>query len=98
MTRKARIWMGLTLLMVLVFNYLMFGYPLFKKKAYIQKRSQAILVVKNADDEYILEILRKEKEIVDRKIRIINCIGISFAIIITSWTVFGLIVHKKSKS
>jgi hypothetical protein len=95
MTRKARLWTGATLLLVLVLNYGMFGIPLVQRKAYIEKRAKMILVVKNADDEYILDIFRKEISAVNKKIYLMNCVGLSFAIIITSWTVFGLIVHKK---
>lgn len=95
MTRKTRLWIGATLLIVLAFNYAMLGVPLLKRKAYIEKKSKMIVVVKNADDEYILDIFRKEKAAVEKNIRLVNTAGLSIAIIIASWTVFGLVFYKK---
>lgn len=95
MTRKTRLWIGATLLIVLAFNYAMLGVPLLKRKAYIEKKSKMIVVVKNADDEYILDIFRKEKAAVEKNIRLVNTAGLSIAIIIASWTVFGLVFHRK---
>lgn len=95
MTRKTRLWIGATLLIVLAFNYAMLGVPLLKRKAYIEKKSKMIVVVKNADDEYILDIFRKEKAAVEKNIRLVNTAGLSIAIIIASWTIFGLVFYRK---
>jgi len=97
MTHKARAWTGITLLLVLIINYMIIGMPLIKRRAYIKHRANDILVVKNADDEYILDIFRREGISVNKKIRVVNSVGISLAVIIASWTIFGLIFSKKSK-
>jgi len=94
MTRRARIWTGATLLIILALNYSIFGLPLFKRRGYIQERTNAILVSNNADDEYVLEIFRRERAAVEKKLNIANCVTLSIAVIIMSWTAFGLIVHK----
>jgi len=95
MTRRSRIWIGVTLLTVLVLNYAMISIPLAKRRASMQKRAGAIIVSKNADDDYVLDIFRKELALADRRMAIINSVSISFAVIILSWTIFGLIIRKR---
>ena len=103
MTRKARLWVGLTLLLVLIFNYALIGFPLIKREASIKDQTKLILikqvksskVFKNSTDDYMLDILRKEKTSLDRKILILNCVGISISILVASWVIFGLIMHRK---
>lgn len=103
MSRKSRLWIGLTLFMVLAFNYAMIGAPLIKKSSTIQKRSRDIIirhvksgdVLSGSDEDYVLELFRKEKSSIDRNLLVLNSITISLLILISSWTVFGLIVYKK---
>lgn len=103
MTRKARMWIGFTLLMVLGLNYALIGFPLMSKSSSIQQQTKSILIkqaksdklFKNTTDEYMLDILRREKSSIDRKFLIINCIAISCLIIIASWVGFGLIMHRQ---
>jgi len=103
MSRNARLWIGITLLIIIVFNYAAIGIPLAKKSASIQEKSKAILikqvksgeVLKNSEDEYILNIFRKEKTSIDQKMLILNTAAISFTIIVLSWTAFGLITAKR---
>jgi len=103
MTKKARLWTGVTLLAVLVFNYIIFAYPLMGKSASIEEKSRAILinqvksgqVLKNSADEYVLEIFKREKAAIDKKLTILNALVATFAIIIASWTVFGLVFYRR---
>lgn len=103
MSRKSRLWVGLTLFIVLAFNYAMLGAPLIKKSSTIQKRSRDIIirhvksgdVLSGSDEDYVLELFRKEKSSIDRNLLVLNSITISLLILITSWTIFGLILHKK---
>ena len=46
-------------------------------------------------DEYILEVLKKEKVSIDRKILVLNCAAASLSILVASWVIFGLIFHRK---
>ncbi len=102
MTHKARIWIGFTVLMVLGLNYVLIGFPLMSKSSSIQQQTKSILtkqaksdtIFKNATDEYMLDILQREKSSLDRKFLIVNCVAISCLIIIASWVGFGLITHK----
>ena len=103
MTHKARIWIGITLLIVLAFNYAIIGFPMIKRASSIENKSKAMLisqiksgkVLKNSEDEFILEILKREKASVDRKILVLNGIAISLVIVVISWTAFGLLFHRK---
>ena len=103
MTAKARLWTGTTLLIVFAFNYLIIGVPLVRKSVSIKEKTRAILIkevksgeiLRGSEDEYILELFRKEKSAIDRKVLILNCIGVSLLIIIASWTIFGLAFGKK---
>lgn len=102
MSRKARIWVGVTLLVMLAFNYAMIGVPLFRRAASLENKSNTMLAaemkksgkaLKYSDDYYILEILRREKTSLDRKIFILNVACASALIIIASWTIFGLVFY-----
>lgn len=95
MTRKAKIWTGATLLLVLALNYALVAYPLSKKSILLRNKARVIMLSKSSDDEYFLELYRKEKLAVDKKILFLNCIALSCVIIIASWMAFGLITHKK---
>lgn len=105
MTRNARVWTGLTVLVIVTLNYAVIGFPLIKKSASLQDRAKAILIkqvksgamLKDSEDEYILEIFRKEKRSIDQKISVLNVVATSLLIIVASWTVFGLIVQGKRK-
>lgn len=103
MSRKARIWIGGTLLLVIALNYAIIGIPLIKKEASIRDKANAILIrqvksgdmFKSSDEEYVLELFRKERSSIAKKILILNCVSISLVIIVISWTIFGIIAHRK---
>lgn len=103
MSRKARMWVGVTLLIVVVFNYIIVGVPLLRKASSIEDKYKTILIkqvksgeiLKGSGDEYILEIFKREKSAIDRRILILNCVATSLAILVASWVVFGLITHRK---
>jgi hypothetical protein len=103
MTGKARAWTGVTLLMVVAFNYMLIGVPLISKAASIEKRSKEIVtgqaksrnVFKKAEDGYIIDVLKKEKASIDRNVLILNCAAASLAFLVISWTLFGLLFHRR---
>lgn len=103
MSRKSRLWIGLTLFIVLVFNYAMIGVPLIKKSVTIQKRSRDIIIrhvksgdiLSGSDEDYVLELFRREKSLIDRNLLVLNSITISLVILIASWTVFGIIMGNR---
>ena len=103
MSRNARLWTGLTLLIILVFNYGIIGLPLYRKAISIHDKSTAMLIkqikspnpLRTADEEYIFDIFRREKAAIDTKLVILNAVGITLLIIIESWTAFGLIIKKR---
>jgi hypothetical protein len=92
MIRKTRIWISVTLLAVIFFNYLSIGIPLYKRMASLD--SKVRVFTKNSEDIYIIDVLKREMITVDRKIVILNCVAVSVAIIILSWMIFGLIVRR----
>ena len=103
MTRKARMWIGITLFIVLGFNYGLMGFPLISRKSSIENQTKTILIkqaksdklFKNTADEYMLDILRREAASIDRKLMILNGVAISLMILIASWVIFGLIMHRR---
>jgi len=102
MTSKARVWIALTLLVILLFNYAVVGYPLARKSQMIKDKYAAILikqvksgdVLKSSEDEYLLDIFRKEKMAIDRKTIVLNCVSASLFILVASWMIFGMLAHK----
>lgn len=103
MMRRSRLWIGLTILIVILFNYVMIGVPLWSKGRSIEQKSRVILlkqakspnsIFKSSEDDYLLEIFRREKAGIDRKLMILNLVAVSLGIIAASWTVFGAILGK----
>ena len=102
MSRKTRMWVGATLLAVLLFNYVLIGFPLSRRLASIQDTYKAMLikqvktdkVLNGSTDEFMLDLFRRETGSINKKILILNCVSITFLIFIASWVVFGLITRK----
>lgn len=105
MKRNARAWVGVTLLLVIIFNYLVIGVPLYKRMGSLESKIKIMMIkqvksgeiLKNSEDNYIIDILKKETIALDRKIVILNCVAVSAAIVIMSWVIFGLIVYRKER-
>lgn len=105
MNRKARLWIGVTLLTIIVFNYAVIGLPLHKKMASLDNRIKAMMIkqvksgqiLKDSEDNYIMDILKKEAIAVDRKMVILNCVAVSVIIIIASWMAFGMIITREDR-
>ena len=104
MSAKARLWIGVTLLIVIMVNYILIGVPLISKSNSVQAKAKAILLkqakssnlfTNNSDDEYLIDVFRKEKAAIDTKITILNAIAATLAFFAASWTIFGLIFRRK---
>ncbi len=106
MTRKARLWTGVTIFVILALNYATFAIPLAKRSYSIEERAMTMMredfesgkAIKGSDNDYILEILKKEKSSVDRKLGTLNMVAASLAIVVASWTLFGLILNRGKKT
>jgi hypothetical protein len=95
MTRRARVWMGATLLTIILFNYLAIGIPLYKRMSSLDNKVR--IFTKNSEDLYLTDVLKREMLAVDKKIVILNCAGATMTIIIVSWIIFGLVIHKPDR-
>ena len=101
MSRRARIWIGSTLLAVVALNYVAIGMPLYKNITALEKRTKEIMVrqlnsgepLRNSDDYYVVDVLKKEIINLDRRFVILNCAAASVAAIIISWIAFGLLTR-----
>lgn len=105
MTGKARLWTGVTIFIVLALNYAAFTIPLAQKASSIEDRAMSIMrkqfesgkITPRPGDDYILEILKKEKTAIDRKLGLLNMAAISCAVVLLSWMLFGFISNKGRK-
>ncbi len=104
MTRRARLWIGATLILILAFNYGLIGMPLIRKAMSLNDKSTTVLMSRikaghslrsSSEEEYILDIFRRERESVIRSLVVVNAVALTFVIVIISWTLFGLILTKK---
>ncbi len=104
MSRNARLWMGMTLFIVMAVNYGIIGFPLYRKAANLHDKATTMLIKQiksgnalksSAEEEYILEIFRREKVSIDWKLLILNSAAVTIVILIASWTAFGLLAGKK---
>ena len=105
MSRESRLWIGITLLVIVSFNYLSVGIPLYKKTSSLQSKIKIMMIkqvksgqlTQNTEDDYIIDILKKESSVVNKKITVLNCAAISIVIIIMSWLIFGLVIRRKKE-
>lgn len=105
MTRKARIWIGTTLLAIIIFNYIIIGVPLYRKRGSLENRIKTMMikqvksdqVLKDSGDNYIIDILKKETIALNKRMVVLNCVAISVIIIIISWIAFGLVLYREDK-
>lgn len=92
MSRKARVWAGVTLLAIILFNYLAIGMPLYKRMNSLDNKVR--IFTKHSEDTYVIDVLKREMATIDKKIVMLNCVAASIAIIIVSWVIFGLVIHR----
>lgn len=103
MTGKTRIWIGGTLLIVLIINYAFIGFPLHNKAASLKNKYRTLInaqlksgkMFQDSDSDYIMEVFRREKGAIDKKMLVLNAVTVSVFILIMSWTAFGLLFHRK---
>ena len=103
MSARSRLWIGVTLLVAIAINYMLLGFPLISKSSSIQAKAKAILmkqaksdnIFRNSDDEYMLEVFRREKAAIDIKVTALNSIAATVTFLIISWTVFWLIFRRR---
>ena len=104
-TRKARLWVGATLLVILGINYALVGFPLYKKsesiveaaKGIYLKQAKSNKILQGTRDEYLLDVFRREKNTVDRAFLILNCVSVTALVVILSWVIFGMFRKKKDE-
>ncbi len=104
MTRKARLWIGATLVLILAFNYGLIGMPLIHKAMSLNDKATIVLMNKiksghalrtSSEEEYILDIFKRERESVVRKLIVVNAVSLTILIVIGSWTLFGFVAGKQ---
>lgn len=95
MVKKTRLWIGVTILIVILLNYLSVGIPLYSRVISLDNKIKVF--TKNSEDAYIVDLLKKEVVSIDKKIVVLNCIAASLVIIVTSWLVFGLVFHRDNR-
>ena len=104
MTRKARLWIGATLVLILAFNYGIVGMPLIRKAMSLNDKATTLVMGKikagnvlktSSEEEYLLDIFRREKESITRKLILLNAVSLTILIAIGSWTLFGLVMPRR---
>ena len=95
MSRKARVWIGVTLLAIILFNYLAIGIPLYRRMGSLNNKVG--IFTKHSEDAYVADVLKREMVAIDKKMVMLNCVAVSVAIIIVSWMIFALAVHKPDR-
>ena len=99
-------WTGITLMLILAFNYGIIGMPLIRKAIYLNDKATTTVMGKissghalktSSEEEYILDIFRREKAAIAWKLVIVNAISLTIVVVIISWTLFGLVADRKKK-
>ena len=103
MSRRGRVWIGITLVALVALNYAIIGIPLFKKAVSLETRYKTAVAQQlkgtrnfftNTDDEYLIDIFRRERAVIARNTTLLNTISLSALIVVASWTAFGLVLRK----
>jgi hypothetical protein len=105
MSNRARLWLGVTLLLALAANYIMIGAPMIRRSEALNIESRAILIkyaragtsITGAENDYLLQIFRKEQAVLGRQILILNCASATIGLLIASWTAFGLLRRREGR-
>ena len=105
MTRKARLWVGATLLIIMTINYAAIGVPLYRMMVSLESRIKIMIikqvksgeVLKNSEDNYVIDVLKRETINLYKKIVILNCVAVSVTVIIISWMAFALFIRREDK-
>ena len=103
MSRKAKMWLGLTLLLALALNYIIIGAPMIRRSEALKIEARAILIkyaksgstFSDTENDYLLQIFRKEQANLGRQILFLNCASATLGLLIISWTAFGVLNSKK---
>jgi hypothetical protein len=103
MTPKARMWLGITLLLALAVNYIIIGAPMIRRAEALKVEARAIILkyaksqatFTDMENDYLLQIFRKEQTNIGRQILVLNCASATLGLLIISWTVFGVLHSKK---
>ncbi len=103
MSPKARMWLGVTLLLALAANYIIIGAPMIRRAEALKVEARAILVkyakspatFTDMENDYLLQVFRKEQANIGRQILILNCASATLGLCIISWTVFGILHSKR---
>ena len=95
MSRKARIWIGATILTIILFNYLAVGVPLYKRIFSLD--SKVKVFTKHSEDTYVIDVLKREIVTIDKKIFTLNCVAVSAVILVVSWIIFGLAINRPDR-
>ena len=103
MSPKAKMWFGITLLLALALNYIIIGAPIIRRAEALKVEARAIVVkyakstqtFTDMENDYLLQIFRKEQSSIGRQILILNCASATLGLLIISWTVFGVLHSKK---
>jgi hypothetical protein len=104
MSGKAKLWLGITLLLALGLNYIIVGAPIIRRNEALKVEARAILLkyakpgstFTDMENDYLLQIFRKEQANIGRQILILNCASATLGLLIISWTAFG-VLHSKKK-
>ena len=104
MTRKARLWTGTTLLILIAFNYIVMTFPLYSRMHSLETRIKVMMIkqvksgeiLKNSEENYIIDVLKRETITLDRRLVIINCVAATIAVMVVSWILYGLIMCKEA--
>jgi hypothetical protein len=103
MSRKARLWLGLTLILALGINYIIIGAPMIRRSEALKIEARAILIryaksgttFNDMENDYLLQIFRKEQAHLGRQILLLNCASATLGLLIISWTAFGILRSKE---
>lgn len=95
MSRKARVWIGVTILVIILFNYLSIGIPLYQRMNSLDGKVKAF--TKHSEDTYIVDVLKREMVTIGKKLVMLNCVAASIAIVVVSWIIFGLAIRRPDR-
>ena len=95
MSKDKRLWIGATLLAIILLNYLSIGIPLYKRVISLDDKVK--MFTKRSEDTYIVDVLKREIITIDKKIVVLNCVAASVVIMIVSWVIFGLVVQRPDR-
>lgn len=105
-SNRSRLWIGFTVLIAIAVNYIIIGAPMIRESEGIKTEMRAIMIkyarssstFSDIENDYHMQGLMKGQSALKKRILLLNCASATLALLVISWTAFGLLRPRRPQS